>query len=231
MRVSEEPVFPQCRTASGGWLTVGIFKGWIEARQSFWVAASLAGVWGSCGDSDAASGKIPMISKCFHLEASRNLKSTFQNIEHWRWKKCNNHRHLYRNTDLILRPSKNDSSRDAVPLNTTKDFQATGEAFSPSDSSLDPPGYGSIVDPDPKQWIKQQVQTTDSVRFVVHISSDACPNSVYIHKYKNYKWRKQSETGLSKNQKVLMWFCSVKPWINSAYQIKEKLVWYPADIS
>jgi hypothetical protein len=36
---------------------------------------------------------------------------------------------------LPLRPSNNDSSRDAVPLSITKDVQTPGEAFSPSDSS------------------------------------------------------------------------------------------------
>ncbi len=46
-------------------------------------------------NSDATSGKISIISKCFFfIEASRNLISTFRDNEDA--KKFKNHQHLYR---------------------------------------------------------------------------------------------------------------------------------------
>ncbi len=63
---------------TGGWLTVGTFKGWIEVHNPI----ELGG--GGRGDSDAASGKISIISKCFHrskqelfetLKMQKNIKS------------------------------------------------------------------------------------------------------------------------------------------------------------
>ncbi len=58
-------------------MIAGNFKGWIEAPNSLWVAASLVGGWG-WGDSDAASGKMSKISQKF---SSRNFKSTFRAVE------------------------------------------------------------------------------------------------------------------------------------------------------
>jgi len=75
---------------TGGWLTVSIFKGWIEAPNSLWVATSLIGGWGRGQDSDVASGKIFRISKSFQrskeelfetLKMQKNLKTIIANTE------------------------------------------------------------------------------------------------------------------------------------------------------
>ncbi len=73
-------------------MIVGNFKGWIEAPNSLWVAASLVG-----GGGGEILMRLPV--KCLELvrifkEASRNFKSTFRDVEDV--KKFKKHRRLYR---------------------------------------------------------------------------------------------------------------------------------------
>jgi hypothetical protein len=88
---------------TGGLLFVGIFKGLIEALKSLRVAASFVGGWGGGLNSDAASCKIFIISKCFH-RSKQELKKYFS--IHLRCKKLKTIGAYTESSDLILKALK-----------------------------------------------------------------------------------------------------------------------------